>query len=70
LQNDSLLAERLKFMGIDSGVCQDLQSVWKDISPELPKILERFYTHMHRQPQLSKLIGTQQSRLVSAQMLH
>ncbi|WP_274597139.1 hypothetical protein [Microvirga tunisiensis] len=41
-------------MGIDSGVCQDLQSVWKDISPELPRILERFYTHMHRQPQLSK----------------
>jgi methyl-accepting chemotaxis protein len=70
LQNDSLLAERLKFMGIDSGVCQDLQSVWKDISPELPRILERFYTHMHRQPQLSKLIGTQQSRLVSAQMAH
>jgi hypothetical protein len=25
---------------------------------------------MHRQPQLSKLIGTQQSRLVSAQLQH
>jgi methyl-accepting chemotaxis protein len=70
LQNDSLLAERLKFMGIDGAVCQDLQSVWKDISPELPKILERFYAHMHRQPQLSKLIGMQQSRLVSAQLQH
>ncbi len=44
--------------------------MWKDIAPELPRILERFYGHMHRQPQLSKLIGTQQSRLVAAQMQH
>lgn len=70
MQNGSLLAERLEFMGIDDGVCQELRAVWKDISPELPKILERFYAHMHRQPQLSKMIGTQQSRLVSAQLQH
>jgi len=70
LQNASLLAERLEFLGIDGEICRDLQSVWKDIAPELPKILERFYAHMHRQPQLSKLIGTQQSRLVAAQMQH
>jgi methyl-accepting chemotaxis protein len=57
-------------MGIDSSVCQELRSLWKDISSELPKILERFYQHMHRQPHLSKLIGTQQSRLVSAQLQH
>lgn len=44
--------------------------MWKDIAPELPRVLERFYGHMHRQPQLSKLIGTQQSRLVAAQMQH
>lgn len=70
MQNASLLDERLEFLGIDGEVCRDLQSVWKDIAPELPKILERFYGHMHRQPQLSTLIGTQQSRLVAAQMQH
>jgi len=70
LQNDLSIADRLKFTGIDTGVCEELRSVWKDISPELPKILERFYQHMHRQPQLSKMIGTQQGRLVSAQLQH
>lgn len=70
LQNDTLLTERLKFMGIDGQVRQDLPSIWKEISPALPTTLERFYAHMHRQPHLSKLIGTQQSRLVSAQMQH
>ncbi|WP_262296491.1 globin-coupled sensor protein [Microvirga sesbaniae] len=70
MQNDSSLAERLAFMGIDGGVCQDLPSIWKDISSELPRILELFYAHMHRQPHLSTMIGTQQSRLVSAQMQH
>ncbi|WP_027315695.1 globin-coupled sensor protein [Microvirga flocculans] len=70
MEHDLLLAERLKFMRIDDGVCQELRSIWQEISPVLPTILERFYEHMHRQPQLSKLIGTQQPRLVSAQMQH
>ncbi|WP_305846560.1 globin-coupled sensor protein [Microvirga sp. VF16] len=70
MRNDPLLAERLEFIGIDDGTCRDLRTIWQEISPELPKILERFYAHMHRQPRLSKLIGTQQSRLVSAQLQH
>ncbi|WP_343058302.1 globin-coupled sensor protein [Microvirga mediterraneensis] len=70
MQNDLFLAERLEFLGIDDGICRELRGIWQDISPELPKILEGFYAHMHRQPQLSRLIGTQQSRLVSAQMQH
>ncbi|HVK90642.1 MAG TPA: protoglobin domain-containing protein, partial [Mycoplana sp.] len=57
-------------MGIDDTACQELRSLWQQVSPELPRILERFYAHMHRQPALSKLIGTQQSRLVSAQLQH
>jgi methyl-accepting chemotaxis protein len=70
LRNDPLLAERLEFLSIDDGTCRELRSIWQEISPELPRILERFYAHMHRQTQLSKLIGTQQSRLVSAQLQH
>ncbi|WP_114942882.1 globin-coupled sensor protein [Microvirga calopogonii] len=70
LQNDLFLAERLAFLGIDDEVCRELRGIWQEISTELPNILERFYAHMHRQPQLSQLIGTQQSRLVSAQMQH
>lgn len=70
MQNDPLLTERLQFIGIDGRACQDLRTVWEDISPSLPKILERFYAHMHRQPHLARMIGTQQSRLVSAQMQH
>jgi methyl-accepting chemotaxis protein len=70
LRNAIAISERLLFIGIDDGVRQELRSVWQDIQPLLPEILERFYEHMHRQPQLSKLIGTQQSRLVSAQLQH
>jgi methyl-accepting chemotaxis protein len=70
LGNGIGISERLTFIGIDDGVRQELRSVWQDIQSLLPGILERFYEHMHRQPQLSKLIGTQQSRLVSAQLQH
>jgi len=70
LHNDISLEERLRYVGINDEVRRELRSVWQDISPVLPAILERFYEHMHRQPQLSKLIGTHQARLVSAQSQH
>ncbi|WP_237050026.1 globin-coupled sensor protein [Microvirga ossetica] len=70
MQTDPSLTERLKFMGIDETACQELRSLWQQVAPELPRILKRFYAHMHRQPALSKMIGTQQSRLVSAQLQH
>ncbi|WP_246742458.1 globin-coupled sensor protein [Microvirga splendida] len=70
MHNDSAIADRLNFAGIDDGVRKELRKVWQDIHPVLPKILEAFYVHMHRQPQLSQMIGTQQSRLVSAQLQH
>lgn len=70
LHNDIAVAERLLFIGIDENVRKELRTVWRDIQPVLPGILERFYEHMHRQPQLSKMIGAQQSRLVSAQLQH
>src|SRR5688500_19046463 len=70
LHNDIAVAERLLFIGIDENVRKELRTVWQDIHPVLPAILERFYEHMHQQPQLSKMIGAQQSRLVSAQLQH
>ncbi|MGO4573695.1 protoglobin domain-containing protein [Microvirga sp. 2TAF3] len=70
MQDDAALAERLRFLGIDGDVCRELQSVWQVISPALPQILERFYAHLHQVPTLSSLIGSQQSRLVSAQSQH
>lgn len=70
MRNDNSLEERLNFLRLDEGVCSELRAVWQVIEPAVPKILERFYTHLHQVPSLSNLIGTQQKRLIGAQTKH
>ncbi|AWM86702.1 globin-coupled sensor protein [Microvirga sp. 17 mud 1-3] len=70
MQDIASLTERLRFLGINEDVCRELRSAWEAISPVLPGILERFYTHVRQTPHLAKLIGTQQQRLVAAQSQH
>lgn len=70
MQDDTSLSERLRFLGIDEGACQEIRSLWPIILPALPGILERFYAHLRRVPHLAALIGSQQERLVAAQSQH
>ncbi|MBZ6079254.1 globin-coupled sensor protein [Microvirga puerhi] len=70
MQDNTALTERLRFLGIDDSVCQELRSVWQIISPALPGILKRFYAHVTQVPRLAELIGSQQERLISAQSKH
>ncbi|MGO4707370.1 protoglobin domain-containing protein [Microvirga sp. 2MCAF38] len=70
MQNKAALAERLSFLGIDEEVCRELQSLWPIVEPALPKILERFYAHVHRMPMLSAMIGSRQPHLIEAQSRH
>lgn len=67
---DQSLQDRLRFFGIDPETRQELQSIWQLISDAMPKVLERFYRHVHQVPHLSTLIGSQQERLISAQSRH
>lgn len=69
-QKENSLAERLHFLGIDEDIRQELRSLWETISPALPAVLERFYDHIRKVPDLSAMIGTQQGRLIQAQSKH
>jgi len=61
---------RLRFMRIDAGTGETLREFWKVVEPGLPALLEAFYDHVTREPELARLIGTQIPRLKSAQATH
>jgi hypothetical protein len=61
---------RLRFMRIDEGTGELLRDFWKVVEPALPDLLQSFYDHTTRQPNLAKLIGNDTPRLKSAQGAH
>src|SRR5579872_2908574 len=61
---------RLHFMRIDSATGERLREFWKVVEPGLPELLQTFYDHVTRQPELANLIGNQIPRLKSAQATH
>lgn len=67
---DQSLQNRLRFFCIDHETSRELQTIWRAIAADMPKILERFYEHVHQAPHLASLIGTQQERLIAAQSQH
>jgi hypothetical protein len=44
--------------------------IWQSISDGMPKVLERFYVHVPKEPHPAALIGSQRDRFVSAQSRH
>jgi methyl-accepting chemotaxis protein len=68
--HDTDLGGRLTFLRIDSETAQLLPAIWEEIAPHLRPVLERFYAHMRTVPELDKLIGNQQERLIEAQVSH
>jgi methyl-accepting chemotaxis protein len=61
---------RLRFMHIDAGTGETLREFWKKVQGALPEILEGFYQHITKEPQLAKLIGNDIPRLKKAQGSH
>jgi len=61
---------RMRFMRIDDGTGERLREFWKVVQPALPELLEGFYQHVTREPQLARLIGSDIPRLKSAQGSH
>jgi methyl-accepting chemotaxis protein len=57
-------------MCIDSHTGELLREFWKVVEPALPKLLEGFYRHATKEPQLARLIGSDIPRLKKAQGTH
>jgi ABC-type transporter Mla subunit MlaD len=61
---------RMRFMRIDTRTGELLREFWKIVEPALPEVLEGFYRHVTREPQLARLIGSDIPRLKAAQQSH
>lgn len=61
---------RLRFMRIDSGTGKLLREFWRIVEPVLPAVLDDFYRHIAREPQLARMIGSHIQRLKAAQGSH
>jgi hypothetical protein len=61
---------RMRFMRIDAKTGGLLREFWKIVEPALPKLLEGFYQHVTKEPQLACLIGRDIPRLKTAQGTH
>jgi methyl-accepting chemotaxis protein len=64
------IATRLRFMRIDDHTRGLLREFWKILEPELPAILDAFYDHVTREPNLAKLVGNKVPGLKVAQRGH
>lgn len=61
---------RMRFMRIDTSTGELLREFWKVVEPALPEVLEGFYQHVTREPQLARMIGNDIPRLKTAQRSH
>ncbi len=61
---------RMRFMHIDAGTGETLREFWNKVKGALPEILEAFYQHVTKEPQLAKLVGSDIHRLKKAQGSH
>ena len=68
VMHDTDLGARLRFLRLDAETTRLLPEIWREISPSMPSLLEAFYSHIRTIPELAKLIGNQQARLIDAQI--
>ncbi|OIQ72219.1 heme-based aerotactic transducer HemAT [mine drainage metagenome] len=61
---------RMRFMRIDARTGELLREFWKVVEPALPAVLEGFYQHLTKEPQLARMIGNDIPRLKAAQGSH
>jgi len=61
---------RLRFMRIDAEACELLRAFWKALEPNLPAVLEGFYGHLIKEPNLARMLGHDIPRLKAAQTAH
>lgn len=63
--------ERLRFAQVSETDCEALRRFWEVVKPNLPPILDEFYSHLASVPSLTKILaGSSTSRLKDAQSNH
>jgi hypothetical protein len=67
---DSDRETRMRFMRIDAKTGELLREFWKVVEPALPAVLEGFYQHLKKEPQLARMVGNDIPRLKAAQGSH
>jgi len=60
----------MRFMRIDGRTGELLREFWKVVEPGLPVVLDGFYRHLSREPQLARMVGSDVPRLKAAQGSH
>ena len=72
MSNTALIEERLRYLGIDEVVIDDLLSARDILEPELDQMLDRFYARIMDEPELKDLFPDDQSmaRARQAQKTH
>ena len=57
MPHTQLIAERLRFLEIDTGTRNDIRQAKQLIEPEIDGMLDRFYAHIFEEPELRKLFA-------------
>lgn len=68
--SDAEVADGLRFMEVDSPLCDELVLLWKIVEPRLPEILDAFYAHLSSISSLQEMLGGQNARLKTVQSAH
>jgi len=67
---DAEVADGLRFMEVDSQVCDELADLWQIVEPKLPEVLDAFYAHLGSISSLRDMLGGQNARLKTVQSAH
>jgi methyl-accepting chemotaxis protein len=63
-------ATRLRFMRVSEATGTALREFWPSVDKALPAVLDGFYDHLMREPNLAAMLGTQKERLKGVQAAH
>jgi methyl-accepting chemotaxis protein len=69
-KTDFDIRRRLRFSQVDGETKKLLETAWKIASPELPSILDEFYTHLVTEPEVARILGNHAERLKGLQGSH
>lgn len=61
---------RMRFLRIDTATGELLREFWTVVEPALPSVIEGFYHHLAKEPQLAHMVGSNGLRLKMAQGAH
>lgn len=64
------IERRTHFSQVSAKTREHLVRAWKDLEPELPRILDAFYVHLKSEPEVARILGHHAPRLKTLQSAH